>query len=145
MGYGKAAWVLATDGLFTLTVYLWRSYLLLRRSCRAALPLARPKGTKTLPGVPPGDPLSANQRRQKISRSEDFLLCCAFCHFPTWGIKHRPKWGLFIFRTPYRPQNWYSYRHSPYYPLTLREDLKQKQNLLYAKLTILNCTNKKLV
>ena len=47
-----------------------------------AVPLARPKGTKTLPGVPPGDPLCAYLRSQKISQAKIFCSAVNPVIFP---------------------------------------------------------------
>ena len=101
------------DGLFTLTDCFRRSYLLLRRSCRPGshhracevmgfrdaghFLWPAPKEAKLSRVFPLGTPfVFMHQRRQKISTSEDFLLCCYHYHFPTCSKNHRSKWGFTV-------------------------------------------------
>ena len=71
-------------GLFTLIVYLRRSYLLLRRSCRAAVTLARPKVTKTLPRLSPLRISLISQSTQPQNVPEQDI--CSAVHFVIYPI-----------------------------------------------------------
>ena len=99
-------WRLAADGLFTLIVSQWRSYLLLMRSCRAGTYFFPRKSKQSAPGCSPWVPplfsgINADKRPWWVKA---LLLCCNCYHFPTWGIKHRPKWGNFC--SEYRLYKW---------------------------------------